>query len=177
MDFNLERILDVVSAAVIGDRSLAHAVFVAVVLVILTRALAPRVFGREARDARKEEEEEEEEEIYPDPMKPMDMTRAQLAEYDGQDATKPILLAAKGVIFDVTRGRDFYGKGGPYNGFTGIDCSRALGKVSLEKENLCADVSDFAASQRDVLNDWFRKFEDKYPVVGKLTDGDYNGTF
>ena len=79
-----------------------------------------------------------------------------------------MLLAAKGIIYDVTKGRDFYGKGGPYNGFAGIDCSRALAKVSLDAKDLNDDVSDLYAAERDVLNDWCRKFDDKYPVVGKV---------
>jgi membrane-associated progesterone receptor component len=41
-----------------------------------------------------------------------------------------VLVAAKGRVFDMTRGRDFYGKGGPYNCFAGADVSRALAKVS-----------------------------------------------
>ena len=32
---------------------------------------------------------------------------------------------------------------------------------------------DFA--ERDVLNDWVRKFEDKYPEVGIVLDGTYDG--
>ena len=123
------------------------------------------------------DDEDEDDETFPEPMPKGDLTTAALRAYDGSDPAKPILLAAKGIVFDVTRGRDFYGKGGPYNAFTGIDCSRALGKVSLEKENLCADVGDFAASERDALNQWVGKFEDKYPVVGKLTVGKYNGKF
>jgi membrane-associated progesterone receptor component len=123
------------------------------------------------------DDQNEDDETFPDPMPKGDLTMAALRAYDGSDPTKPILLAAKGIVFDVTRGRDFYGKGGPYNAFTGIDCSRALGKVSLEKENLCADVRDFAASERDALNQWVAKFEDKYPVVGRVTDGKYNGKF
>ena len=139
--------------------------------------IARRVFAVHNRSHAPTPSAEEEVEDFPDPMPAGDMTRRELAKYDGSDETKPILIAAKGVVYDVTRGRDFYGKGGPYNCFTGIDCSRALGKVSLDKENLCADVKDFAASEKDVLNDWVAKFNAKYPVVGKLTDGKYNGKF
>jgi len=75
----------------------------------------------------------------------------------------------------MTRGRDFYGKGGPYNCFAGIDCSRALAKVSLEKKDLNANCADLFASERDVLNDWVAKFEAKYPVVGNVLDSTYDG--
>lgn len=65
--------------------------------------------------------------------------------------------------------------GGPYNCFAGIDCSRALAKVSLDEKDLNADCADLFASERDVLNDWVAKFEAKYPCVGRLVDGTYNG--
>ena len=123
------------------------------------------------------DESDSEEEDFPAPQPAGDLTKRELATFDGKDPTKPILLAAKGVIYDVTRGRDFYGAGASYNAFAGKDCSRAMGKVSLDAENLSANVHDFAASERDTLNGWVAKFQDKYPVVGKVKDGDYNGTF
>ena len=98
----------------------------------------------------------------------------ELKRYDGSNTALPVLLAAKGIIYDVTKGRDFYGKGGPYNGFAGIDCSRALAKVSLDAKDLNDDVSDLYAAERDVLNDWCRKFDDKYPVVGKVLGGAFD---
>lgn len=67
------------------------------------------------------------------------------------------------------------GAGGPYNCFAGIDCSRALAKVSLEPADLNADCADLQASERDVLDDWVVKFESKYPFVGRLTNGTYVG--
>ena len=104
-----------------------------------------------------------------------DLTREELKRYDGSNVAIPVLIAAKGRIFDVTKGRDFYGKGGPYNCFAGIDCSRALAKVSLDPKDLNAKCADLYAAERDVLNDWVRKFEDKYPEVGIVLDGTYDG--
>ena len=45
-----------------------------------------------------------------------DMTLEELAQYDGSDPSKPILMALKGEIFDVTSGKEFYAKDAPYNG-------------------------------------------------------------
>ncbi|MBT8453439.1 MAG: cytochrome b5 domain-containing protein, partial [Deltaproteobacteria bacterium] len=60
-----------------------------------------------------------------------DYGRSELAAYDGSDPGKPLLIGIRGQVYDVTRGRDFYGPGGPYAMFAGKDCTRALAKVSF----------------------------------------------
>ena len=73
------------------------------------------------------------------------------------------------VVYDVTRGRDFYGRGGAYAKFAGAECSRALAKMSLDPNDVSkADISDLTPEELNVLDDWMRKFDGKYPVVGKL---------
>ena len=47
-------------------------------------------------------------------MKQQDMTLEQLREFDGKGPEGRILLAANGKIFDVTRGKRFYGPGKNY---------------------------------------------------------------
>jgi hypothetical protein len=47
--------------------------------------------------------------------------------------------------------------------------------VSLDKADLNADCADLAPSEMAVLDDWVAKFESKYPFVGRLTNGTYNG--
>lgn len=94
-----------------------------------------------------DEDEDEDDEIFFEFMLKGDLMMVVLCVYDGSDFVKLILFVVKGIVFDVMCGRDFYGKGGLYNVFIGIDCSRALGKVSLEKENLCVDVGDFVVSE------------------------------
>ena len=54
-----------------------------------------------------------------------------MTEFDGSDPSKPIYLASRGVIFDVTSGAAFYGKDGAYP-FGGKECARALAKFSTE---------------------------------------------
>src|SRR3989338_8980860 len=67
---------------------------------------------------------------------PQDMTVEQLKEYNGSDHSKPILIGVDNVIFDVTRGKHFYGPGKAYALFAGRDASRALAKSSFDEENL-----------------------------------------
>ena len=138
----------------------------------------PSPFNRDRRTGKKAPRTEAEKvaaEIFPDPMPKGDLTIEELQRYDGSNVALPVLIAAKGRVFDVTKGRDFYGKGGPYNCFAGIDCSRALAKVSLDPKDLNANCAELYAAERDVLNDWVRKFEDKYPEVGIVLDGTYDG--
>ena len=45
------------------------------------------------------------------PARVGDVTLAELAKFDASDPLKPILVAIRGRVFDVTKGRDFYGRG------------------------------------------------------------------
>ena len=47
-----------------------------------------------------------------------------LLAYNGMDRRKPLLLALKGRVIDVSAGADFYGPGGPYGIFAGKDARR-----------------------------------------------------
>ncbi|GFZ08280.1 Steroid-binding protein [Actinidia chinensis var. chinensis] len=98
----------------------------------------------------------------------MELTLQQLKQYDGTDASKPIYLAVKGQIYDVTTGKSFYGPGGPYAMFAGKDASRALAKMSKEEADVCADLDGLSEKEIGVLTDWENKFQAKYPVIGRV---------
>ncbi|KAK4600559.1 hypothetical protein RGQ29_010274 [Quercus rubra] len=98
----------------------------------------------------------------------MDLTPQQLTQYNGTDASKPLYVAVKGRIFDVTNGKSFYGPGGPYAMFAGKDASRALAKMSKNDEDVTPSLDGLSDKEIGVLNDWEKKFEAKYPVVGRV---------
>ncbi|XP_012839520.1 PREDICTED: uncharacterized protein LOC105959905 [Erythranthe guttata] len=96
------------------------------------------------------------------------VTEEELRAYDGSDPNKPLLMAIKGQIYDVSRSRMFYGPGGPYALFAGRDASRALALMSFEPTDLTGNVEGLSESELEVLQDWEYKFMEKYVKVGQL---------
>lgn len=41
-----------------------------------------------------------------------EFTPEELAEHDGRDPAKPMLLSIRGVVYDITTGKAFYGPDG-----------------------------------------------------------------
>ncbi|XP_074561811.1 membrane steroid-binding protein 1-like [Curcuma longa] len=111
---------------------------------------------------------EREEEPLPPPLQLGEVTEEELRVYDGSDPKKPLLMAIKGQIYDVTQSRMFYGPGGPYALFAGKDASRALAKMSFEPTDLTSDISDLGTFELEALQDWEYKFMSKYVKVGTV---------
>ncbi|CAG5126244.1 unnamed protein product [Candidula unifasciata] len=105
------------------------------------------------------------------PLKKQDFTLEQLREFDGKGAEGRVLIAVNGKVFDVTRGKRFYGPGGPYGLFAGHDASRALATFSLGEDalkNEYDDLSDLNSLQMESVREWEMQFQEKYVYVGKL---------
>ncbi|TKY74812.1 steroid-binding protein 3 [Spatholobus suberectus] len=96
----------------------------------------------------------------------MELTPQQLSQYNGTDSSKPIYVAVKGRVYDVTTGKSFYGPGGAYAMFAGKDASRALAKMSKNDDDISPSLDGLSDKEIGVLNDWENKFQAKYPVVG-----------
>ncbi|XP_068640733.1 membrane steroid-binding protein 1-like [Aristolochia californica] len=110
----------------------------------------------------------EETEPLPPPVQLGEISEEELKAYDGLDPKKPLLMAIKGQIYDVSQSRMFYGPGGPYALFTGKDASRALAKMSFEDKDLTGDISGLGPFELEALQDWEYKFMSKYVKVGTI---------
>ncbi|XP_059136937.1 neudesin isoform X2 [Peromyscus eremicus] len=89
-----------------------------------------------------------------------------LGPEDGEE-DQPIYLAVKGVVFDVSSGKEFYGRGAPYNALTGKDSTRGVAKMSLDPADLTHDTTGLTAKELETLDDVFSKvYKAKYPIVG-----------
>lgn len=116
--------------------------------------------------------------VVPPSRKPM--TLASIAPFNGSGeppagrVNPPLLIAVTGKVFDVSFGGfEMYKPGATYNLFAGKDASKALAKMSFKDEDLASrDLSDLTETQKQTLDDWVAKFENKrlYPVVGDITD-------
>ncbi|XP_023103857.1 neudesin isoform X3 [Prionailurus viverrinus] len=97
-------------------------------------------------------------------------TEEELARYGGEEEDQPIYMAVKGVVFDVTSGKEFYGRGAPYNALTGKDSTRGVAKMSLDPADLTHDTvsqTGLTAEELKSLDDVFTTvYKAKYPIVG-----------
>ncbi len=124
---------------------------------MVVRRLISKLFGRE--------------QAPPSPLpvaEERDYALGELGAFDGSDPAKPLLIAVRGRVYDVTRGRDFYGPGGPYGMFAGKDCTRALAKVSFDAELFTGDLEGLSQDELEQLQEWIEMFEGKYGNIGRL---------
>lgn len=104
-------------------------------------------------------------------------TEEELKQYDGTlDPEGPILMAVNGKVFNVYKGRHFYGPGCEYHIFAGRDATRLLAKGKLEEETMEERQKDLTMAERATLQGWMWTFESKYQVVGKLQGFDERST-
>mmetsp|Transcript_27330 Transcript_27330/g.78775 ORF Transcript_27330/g.78775 Transcript_27330/m.78775 type:complete len:242 (-) Transcript_27330:981-1706(-) len=102
-------------------------------------------------------------------VEPKDVwSEEELAPYDGSDPDGPILLAVDGIVFNVWKGRSFYGWGGEYHIMAGRDATRLLAKTTLKEEIEEEKNKPLTIAEKAVLEGWFWTFKNKYDVVGQL---------
>ncbi|RHZ74123.1 hypothetical protein Glove_227g169 [Diversispora epigaea] len=103
------------------------------------------------------------------PRKEMIFSEEELARYDGSDENLPIYLAINGEVFDVTKGKHYYGKGGGYSFFSGKDASRSYVTGCFET-HLTHDLRGLTREQLKELENWASFYRDHhtYYKVGRV---------
>lgn len=100
----------------------------------------------------------------------------ELKAYDGTDEKGPLLMAVKGDVFNVWRGRHFYGPGAEYHIMAGRDATRFLAKNKLEEESDSEKSIELNIGERANLEAWYWTIKNKYQFVGTLQEYDPKST-
>ena len=95
-------------------------------------------------------------------------TIPQLLEQEGEGR---LLIGCMDQVHDMSANAEMYGPEGPYNCFVGKDASVPLAKMKFDAELF--DLKKHHWTMLDekelkILQDWAKKFDAKYPVVGRL---------
>ncbi|PNH01581.1 putative steroid-binding protein 3, partial [Tetrabaena socialis] len=98
---------------------------------------------------------------------PRELTAAELALHDGSDPALPLLLSIKGTVYDITKGKEYYGPDGIYP-FAGKEVARAFALFSTDLAECNDNLEGLSYTEAESLRDWIGKFNSKYPIVGKL---------
>ncbi|KAI1309487.1 Membrane-associated progesterone receptor component 1 [Halotydeus destructor] len=105
----------------------------------------------------------------PPPLPKHNMTLQELKNYDGSGEDGRVCVAILGKVFDVTKGRRFYGPEGPYCTFAGRDATRALATFDVNAIKLeWDDHEGLTSSQLSSVQEWEMQFSERYDLVGKL---------
>lgn len=89
-----------------------------------------------------------------------------LAKFNGQ-RNAPMYLAILGQVFDVSKGKNFYGGGGGYSFFVGRDASRAFVTGDFQRD-LTDNVHGLSNEQYASLIEWTNFYHKEYTFKGRL---------
>ncbi|KAG0759387.1 hypothetical protein G6F29_004453 [Rhizopus arrhizus] len=103
------------------------------------------------------------------PRKERIFTEKELLKYDGTDPSLPIYLAIDGEVFDVTKGRGWYGKGGSYHHFSGKDAARAY-VTGCFQDHLTHDLRGLNENELKGVAHWKKFYENHhtYHKIGRV---------
>jgi len=99
---------------------------------------------------------------------------SELAKYDGSKGSPGLFLSMLGIVYDVSKGKEYYGPGGGYSFFAGKDASRAFVSGQFDEEGLISDVSGLTSADYLGLDEWSTFYEKDYVRVGLLEGAFYD---
>nr|CAG4644153.1 EOG090X0A5G [Lepidurus arcticus] len=103
------------------------------------------------------------------------LSLGEISQLNGQDESTPIYLALLGRVFDVSKGRQYYGPGEGYHIFAGKDASRAFVTGDFTPTGLIDDVLDLDDQDFGGLAEWLRFYHNDYTYIGKLSGRYFDG--
>lgn len=104
-------------------------------------------------------------------LHPEIFSEKELARFDGSDDNRDIYVAIRGIVFDVTRERKKFGRGGQFNALAGRDASRAIAKMSFDPKDLTHDLTGLTDSDLQRLDEVFDEdYQKQFPVQGFTTE-------
>ena len=103
-------------------------------------------------------------------------SKQELKAHDGSDASAPLLLGILGRVYDVSKAPQFYGKGGGYSFFSGIDGSAAFVTGEFNEAGLVESLDGLG--DEDVLGvvEWLHTYDTGYTLVGVLHGAYYDAS-
>jgi len=101
-------------------------------------------------------------------------TKEELAKYDGSPGSPGLYLALTGQVFDVSKGKEYYGPGGGYGFFSGRDASRAFVTGDFEEKGLIDTVDGLSKDDYMGLEEWSSFYNKDYKKVGVLSGNFYS---
>ena len=107
---------------------------------------------------------------------PRVITLEELKMANGKDSDK-IWLSMAGKVYDVSKGKDYYGPGGSYHIFAGHDALAPFVTGIFTEEEAAKTWRDIPSKNLAELNHWlgfYEKEEAKYPFVGVLHGAFYD---
>mmetsp|Transcript_26807 Transcript_26807/g.29889 ORF Transcript_26807/g.29889 Transcript_26807/m.29889 type:complete len:162 (-) Transcript_26807:106-591(-) len=98
-------------------------------------------------------------------------TEEEIAEFDGTDDTKPIYLSILGRVYDVSKGRQYYGPESGYHFFAGKDATRSFLTGCFNAECFAEQPKGVEGLSKDDIQgvySWVKDYNQKYVFVGFL---------
>jgi heme oxygenase len=109
----------------------------------------------------------------PPPLEPLHES-FKLADIRQGSQSGQILTSVLGRVYDVTVGKEFFGKGGPYEIFAGHDGTYNLAAMTLKAKTLDKFTYEFDDEEKQTLADWIAYFDHRYGrPLGQIADAQH----
>ena len=100
--------------------------------------------------------------------KPILLSAKHVEKHDGSDPSLPIYLVILGKVFNVNKGKKFYGPGSGYNVFVGRDSTPSFITGKFSRDEATDDVSGLSPEEMLGVKNWMDFYRKEYTYVGKM---------